>query len=607
MKRLALSWLMVMFLACASMAADTFDPLESAFKEPVPTTRATGAFTLDGTNRAVQYYAANDDAIPNLFFHRPLWALYLNKTEGRGLPAAVLSSRLINGNQVVGFKVALSTPQLRDYIQEHIVQRGYKGLPTNLDIRPWPIYYATVTVRDRSTHEILAQKKLGNLFQISGDYEFFLTFDDSTKYKDFIDLLYQDLVEFSFRYHFTGQLNTITAEYTYKIDVDREQVFSTLLDANQRERRAPIFQDTVNKASTLLHANITSTIVGDPDILSATPPTIEQIISKLFEMDKEILFDAASQNALLDSYLQPIRAHLEEVSGRTEEELLKKLQERVVDTTTGGGAKGSFSLDFKLFKFSFGGNADVTRRITTRDLEESEKKYGLTFQKKEDTEYYEPYSIKSYRYVDAAGKTDITFSTTRINKENAGGVEDAPIVPSQFNTDKLTAALENIRVKFIAWSAPVGAVEAYLGMDAPEGWLLCDGREIPKGAVYDTLRKMVGNNVPDLRAQFLRGLDNGAGIDPDPRVLGKPQMDSLQNITGGIDIASTAQFEVKATGPSDKNALYPSDSGSRYNYMGHTNWHGDNSVRILFDASRVARTSTETRPKNVAVNYIIKY
>ena len=43
-----------------------------------------------------------------------------------------------------------------------------------------------------------------------------------------------------------------------------------------------------------------------------------------------------------------------------------------------------------------------------------------------------------------------------------------------------------------------GIVVAYMGSEAPTGWLLCNGFDIPEGEKFDTLRTMIGGNkLPD--------------------------------------------------------------------------------------------------------------
>ena len=43
------------------------------------------------------------------------------------------------------------------------------------------------------------------------------------------------------------------------------------------------------------------------------------------------------------------------------------------------------------------------------------------------------------------------------------------------------------------------------------GWLECNGQST---SAYPELAAVVGSNVPDLRGQFVRGWDNGRGLDP---------------------------------------------------------------------------------------------
>ncbi|MEX0956416.1 MAG: shufflon system plasmid conjugative transfer pilus tip adhesin PilV [Rhizobiaceae bacterium] len=96
------------------------------------------------------------------------------------------------------------------------------------------------------------------------------------------------------------------------------------------------------------------------------------------------------------------------------------------------------------------------------------------------------------------------------------------------------------------------------------------------------------------RGRFLRGIDNGAGLDPDgTRAAGATQEDALQNITGYFRsitrrIFSTGSGVFDTEGPDTTNLPDSSSSGS-------------SPQTVTFDASRVVRTADETRPKNVAV------
>jgi len=124
---------------------------------------------------------------------------------------------------------------------------------------------------------------------------------------------------------------------------------------------------------------------------------------------------------------------------------------------------------------------------------------------------------------------------------------------------------------------PSGLIAAFATTSCPTGW----------------------TEYTPARGRFLRGIDNGAGNDPNgTRAAGNQQADALQEmsgsfkvrgVSGGIDTASGV-FTTTAV-----NGSFPgpvaSDSGGGFG---------------TFDASLVARTSTETRPKNVAVTFCQK-
>ncbi len=168
--------------------------------------------------------------------------------------------------------------------------------------------------------------------------------------------------------------------------------------------------------------------------------------------------------------------------------------------------------------------------------------------------------------------------------------------------------------KLAAGAATItGTVLAYASQDVPAGWLECNGAELSR-TTYANLFAVVGEtygagdasttfNLPDLRGGFIRGFDNGAGIDSQ-RVFGSSQDDALQNITGtlypvpvGDNVASMASVGA-FIGSIEGTANY-----AAYSSGGYIKARG----KVSFDASKIARTSTETRPVNTSMMYIIKY
>jgi hypothetical protein len=157
---------------------------------------------------------------------------------------------------------------------------------------------------------------------------------------------------------------------------------------------------------------------------------------------------------------------------------------------------------------------------------------------------------------------------------------------------------------------PIGTIFPFAGGTVPTNYLECDGIAISRAAYSGLFAAIgvtygVGNgsttfNLPDLRGEFIRGWSHGrSGVDP-ARVLGSSQLDAIQNITGSFGIDNITQQETTPTG-----AFYYDPENV------HTPGTGPGGVAegayANFDASRIARTALETRSRNIALLYIIKY
>lgn len=165
-------------------------------------------------------------------------------------------------------------------------------------------------------------------------------------------------------------------------------------------------------------------------------------------------------------------------------------------------------------------------------------------------------------------------------------------------------------------ASPAGSVTAFAGPIVPNGWLLCDGSEISK-TTYPDLFDAIGTfwgagsttdlfKLPNLQGRFLRGVDNGEGNDPDAvdrtdeagvntlgDVVGSYQEDAFQGhyhraLSPANSFVGGGQTGLIVSGPNFGNS--PS--------TGSPITDGENGD---------PRTTSETRPKNASVNYIIKY
>jgi hypothetical protein len=99
--------------------------------------------------------------------------------------------------------------------------------------------------------------------------------------------------------------------------------------------------------------------------------------------------------------------------------------------------------------------------------------------------------------------------------------------------------------------------------------------------------------VPDYRGDFLRGLDNGAGIDAN-RSVGSVQLDAMQGHEHTLPIfqsnVSSAPFTAAITGS------LPTSAGTI-----------NSGIPVSDGANGSPRTAAETRPRNVAALVTIRY
>ncbi|HHK5574465.1 TPA: phage tail protein [Neisseria cinerea] len=170
-----------------------------------------------------------------------------------------------------------------------------------------------------------------------------------------------------------------------------------------------------------------------------------------------------------------------------------------------------------------------------------------------------------------------------------------------------------LNVDDLAGMIPSGAVMYFAGQTAPTGWLKANGAAVSRtnyaalfaaiGTTYGTGDGRTTFNLPDLRGEFVRGWDDGRGIDSG-RALGSTQGDAIRNITGKIDSGKNGALQlfdyIEPTG-----AFGVEKSWKQWTSEG--NGGNDNIPRaITFDASRVVPTANENRPRNIALLACIK-
>ena len=149
----------------------------------------------------------------------------------------------------------------------------------------------------------------------------------------------------------------------------------------------------------------------------------------------------------------------------------------------------------------------------------------------------------------------------------------------------------------------VGIPIPYPLSTVPTGCLAMNGQRFDTRRYPKLAQKYPSGQLPDMRGEFIRGWDNGRGVDAGRELL-SAQSDAIRNITGEI---SDLMYQNKETLTSDltaRGAFYRDLSArdlSATATLSNTNQLGD---KIKFDASRSVPTASDNRPRNIAYHYI---
>ena len=151
---------------------------------------------------------------------------------------------------------------------------------------------------------------------------------------------------------------------------------------------------------------------------------------------------------------------------------------------------------------------------------------------------------------------------------------------------------------------PTGILLPYAGTAPPDGWMLCNGQEVSRGA-YSNLFAVLGIyygigdgsttfNLPDLRGRMPMGLDNMGGNSAD-RVI------------------HSAADSIGGNAGEESHQLSFDELPSRNAYSGHANrGQGDSGGSFNYVHQLHTDTVGNDQPHNnmppyLSLNYIIKY
>ena len=197
----------------------------------------------------------------------------------------------------------------------------------------------------------------------------------------------------------------------------------------------------------------------------------------------------------------------------------------------------------------------------------------------------------------------------------------------------------------IPGGVPTGAIVPFAANSAPSGWVLCDGGlygraaldPSPQPNLFGVIGTTYGSGdglttfaVPDLRGMFVRGFDNGRGLDP-LRAFGSQQAFTVESHnhggTTGSESAHTHGFSgttgvdspdhthsyssvgvfggLQSLQPGSTGIGAAQNSGGASTRHTHT-YSGTTAAGSAHTHTISSQGGTETRPVNVAMNYIIK-
>jgi microcystin-dependent protein len=251
----------------------------------------------------------------------------------------------------------------------------------------------------------------------------------------------------------------------------------------------------------------------------------------------------------------------------------------------------------------------------------------------------------------AVSAASLTLTTDLAIAQGGSGASTAAAARTNFDVYS-KAEVDSM----VSAALPVAAVIYTADNVAPTGYLKANGAAVSR-TTYSALFAAIGTtygsgdgsttfNVPDLRGEFIRGLDDGRGVDTG-RTLGSFQADQLESHTHAVDPPSTTTSSDAHThtvsGTTSSNGAHshepsagtgfvasgggggffgsgtssdPFNSAASTNSTGaHTHtWSGTTSsdshshtVNIASFTSGAAGAGTETRPRNVALLACIKF
>lgn len=203
---------------------------------------------------------------------------------------------------------------------------------------------------------------------------------------------------------------------------------------------------------------------------------------------------------------------------------------------------------------------------------------------------------------DALGN-DPNFATTVLNKlaeklakdQNGADIPDPALFVKNLGLGEGSAL-------------PVGVPVPWPSATPPTGWLKCNGAAFSAEEYPELAKVYPTNKLPDLRGEFIRGWDDGRGIDTGRSIL-SIQGYATEDHAHGLPSRSTIVTDATINFYFDESWV---NSGTDIIKRGNTNDAGlpapDYGTFKTYKQSvaGLGAAASETRPRNIAFNYIVR-
>jgi len=290
------------------------------------------------------------------------------------------------------------------------------------------------------------------------------------------------------------------------------------------------------------------------------------------------------------------------------------------DTTVKVGASASF--------LGFGGSANVDTNFSSEGLKSWLKENGVDSETTGEKIIVKSIDLQQMNLSDfnVQGKFKSQLAYVDVLRDPKGG--NIQLVANHQAIPGIAERVNTVENSM----APVGTIIASASPNnkPTDDWLICDGKELARES-YSELYKAIGDywgkakdgffKLPDLRGLFLRGLDSATGtIDKDLNgrtPLGCGKASNIGSYQGdSTKMPNTPFVTDKESKHRHKDPTYNGTSGP-FELAGSSggipNWNADYGDQAAWTEGGEPHEHTitrggdsETRPKNVSVNWLIR-